>query len=50
MDLIGGLDAKYSFRETVHGLKVNSVCGNMCPNVVNIGNGPYFILLRDFDR
>ena len=50
VDLIGGLGAKYSFRETIHGLKVNSVCGNMSPNVVNIGNGPYFILLRDFDR
>ena len=50
MELIGGLGAKYSSRETMHGLKVNSVCGNMSPNVVNIGNGPYFILLRGFDR
>ena len=50
VDLIGGLRAKYSCRETIHGFKVNSVCGNMCHNVVNIKNGPYFILLRNFDR
>ena len=50
VNLIGGLRAKYSSSETIHGLKVNSVCGNMCLNVANIGNGPYFILLRDFDR
>ena len=50
VDLIGGLGANYSSRETIHGLKVNSVCGNMSPNVVNIGNGPHFIYIRDFDR
>ena len=26
----------HSYRKTIHGLQVNTRCGNMCPNVVNI--------------
>ena len=49
VDLIGRLHSKYncSHAEKSYDLQVNCKFGNMYPNVVSTGNGPYFVLFRD---
>ena len=34
-------------REVIYDLQCNCMFGNMYPDVVNIDNGPYSVLLRD---